>query len=120
MIPVVLAPEAKEDLKRLSPHLQKVSIGWMSRLRKEPKLGKHLEWRRGADLRRCWKLYFDEDDEPLKLLSAEKRPKRPDGPRFRIVYLLIPDDTRPHRVLVLAIGKKRNGVYEAAAKRLND
>ena len=115
-----MVPEVREDFKRLPPKAKRVALGWMSRLSREPRLGKHLEWRRGADLSSCWKLYFDLDDEPLKLLPV-RQPKRVGGPRYRIVYQLPPRDERPTHVLVLAIGKKRDPagtVYESAARRL--
>ncbi len=68
-------------------------------------------------LENCRKLYFDEDDQPLRPLA--KPPKRPGGPRFRIVYELLPSDDRPTRAFVWAAGAKRADVYSTAHGRRN-
>lgn len=119
ILPVKLAPEVYDDLRQLSSaRLQQVALGWLTRLEREPDMGKRLEWRLNQDLGNCRKVYFDEGDQPLRLLA--KQPKRPGGPRFRIVYELLPIDDRPNRVFVWAVGAKRDpsgGVYDAAHGR---
>jgi hypothetical protein len=93
---------------------------WMVRLRREPYLGQRLQWRRSQDLSPCRKLYFDEEDTPLKENFTVG--PRPGGPRFRIVYQLLPAPERPEHVRILAVGPKQpsegDGVYRTASERL--
>jgi hypothetical protein len=92
----------------------------MWRLRTEPHLGQRLQWRRGRDLSTCRKLYFDEEDEPRRENFTVG--PRPDGPRYRIVYELLPRPEQPQVVRVLAVGPKYpdkgEGVYSSASDRL--
>ena len=125
MIPLKLADEAFEDLKALpSERLQRVALDWMAVLRHEPHRGPRLEWRRSGDLRRARKLYFDEEDQPRRTNFIAPEP-RPGGPRYRIVYELLPKPERPALIRVIAIGLKIDaeggeGVYERAARRLDE
>jgi hypothetical protein len=117
LIPVKLASEVRDDLRQLpNERLRKIAFHWLRRLEREPKLGKRLDWRPHRDLSNCRKVYFDEADEPLTYNFQAPR-RRPEGPRFRIVYQLQPRDDRPHRVYVWAVGAKQDGVYDDAAKR---
>jgi hypothetical protein len=109
-----------EDLYDLpSTRLGVVALEWIARIREEPYLGPRLDWRRGGDLSMCRKLYFDEEDTPFRWPSIPAR-GRAGGPRFRIVYELLPRDDRPEVALVLAVGEKKKGaegVYSQAAGR---
>lgn len=67
-------------------------------------------------MRGCRKLYFDEDDEPLKL-DLDSPAKRVGGARYRIVYQLLPNDESPSRAYIRAIGAKKDGIYSDAAER---
>lgn len=122
MIPVRFVPEVHEDLARLpSERLRLVALQWMARLRREPYLGQRLHWRPSADLVSARKVYFDEEDEPLKENFVLNR--REGGPRYRIVYQLLPRPERPEVARILAVGPKARaedlGVYEHAADRLS-
>lgn len=112
--------EAMADLRALpSKQLQRVALQWCERIRRDPKLGKRLEWRRGQDLRQCSKIYFDEDDRPLEL-DFIPRKRSEEGARYRIVYRLLPDEDRPEIAQVFGIGPKygpEGGVYAVAAER---
>jgi hypothetical protein len=122
LIPVRLVQEVlDEDLPQLpSDRLRQVAMEWLIRLRREPHLGQRLQWRRGQDLSSCRKLYFDEKDEPRK--ENFTFAPRPGGPRFRIVYQLLPRPEQPELVRVLAIGPKYpdegENVYGSASTRL--
>ncbi len=108
------------DLRALpNKQLQRVALQWCERLRRDPKLGKRLEWRRGQDLRECRKIYFDEDDRPLEI-DFIPRKRSEEGARFRIVYRLLPDEDHPEVAQVLGIGPKygpKGGLYAVAAER---
>jgi hypothetical protein len=119
LIPVRFVEAVKDDLAALpSDRLRKVALQWMMRLRSDPYLGQRLTWRRGADLSGCRKIYFDYEDEPLKENFVFNR--RPGGPRFRIVYRLLPRPEHPEVVRILAVGPKirtDGGVYHDAGER---
>ena len=121
MTSVKLTDDGRADLASLpTKKLQLVALQWMARLRRAPGLGQPLEWRERQDLRTCSKIYFDEGDTPLELrLSPSKR--APEGPRYRIVYRLLPSDDDPQCAQILGVGPKRDtegGVYPLVARRL--
>lgn len=122
MIPVRFVEAVREDLDRLpTDELRRIALQWMLRLRSDPHLGKRLQWRRSGDLSTCRKIYFDEDDEPLKENFVFNR--RPGGPRYRIVYQLLPRGEQPEVARILAVGLKKSepgggDVYGDAEGRL--
>ncbi len=122
MIPVRAAKDVAGDLRQLpSDRLRTIALGWMARLRHNPRLGQPLHYRYSGDLSTCRKLYFDELDQPLRPSRANGR--RPGGPRFRIVYQLLPHDDRADLVRIVAVGLKydpERGVYATAVARLDD
>jgi hypothetical protein len=123
LIPVKLGDGVADDLRALpSDDLRRAALEWMALLRNEPHRGPRLDWRLGRDLSRARKIYFDEDDTPLRTNFLDP-PTRPGGPRYRIVYELLPMPERPTLVRVIAVGPKIDpdggaGVYTEAAKRL--
>jgi hypothetical protein len=121
LIPVRFVAAVQSDLEGLPlAQLRKVALEWMMRLRKEPHCGQRLRWRRDNDLSSARKIYFDEEDRPLRENFVLNR--REGGPRYRIVYQLLPRPERPEVVRILAVGEKRpaegSGVYERASERL--
>ncbi len=59
-----------------------------------------------GDLRGCRKVYVDK--------------VTPEKPRFRIVYWCSPDERRPRRARILAVGPRKDlAVYTSAARRYN-
>lgn len=122
-VQVVLTDAAKADLRKLEDtSLQRVALQWMQRLRRHPTLGRPLTWRPGQDLRTCRKIYFDQDDRPLERSFVPA--KRADGgPRYRIVYRLLPDEGSATHAQILGVGLKRDGeggIYPRVGKRLED
>ena len=123
MTAVKLSEEVKADLRGLpSEELRVVAFQWLSRLRREPYLGQSLAWRASGDLSECRKIYFDEDDEPLRHDFID-RPvhRREEGARFRIVYRIRQRSGAPEQIDVIAIGSKvspGDGVYRRAVNRL--
>jgi mRNA interferase RelE/StbE len=77
----------------------------------DPFLGDELRYIPGVgDLSDCRKLYVDVPPD-----------RRPPGPkRYRIVYRMLPDETRPQKVEVISIGVRADLVaYRRAVVRLN-
>lgn len=111
-----------DDLRALpSDRLRRVALEWMTVLRGDPHRGPRLDWRLGNDLSRARKIYFDDNDTPLRT-NFLAPPSRPDGPRYRIVYELLPAPERPTLVRVIAVGPKIDprggpGVYQKAGDR---
>jgi hypothetical protein len=120
VIHLKVRPEVKGDLEALpTARLGRVALEWMHVLRSQPHRGLRLRWRSSGDLSLCRKLYFDEDDQPLN--PSWVLVPRPGGPRFRIVYRLLPRPERPELILVIAVGPKVDedgGVYDEAVERL--
>jgi hypothetical protein len=122
LIPVKLGDEVPDDLRALpSDRLRRVALESMAALRSDPHRGARLDWRLGNDLSRARKLYFDEGDTPLRT-NFLAPPSRPDGPRYRIVYELLPTQEQPTLVRVIAVGPKidpggGDGVYRRASER---
>lgn len=121
MIPVRFVPDVREDLAGLpSEQLRRVALEWMVRLRRDPHEGKRLKWRHSGDLSTCRKLYFDEEDTPLRENFTYYR--RPGGARYRIVYQLLPTGEHPEVIRVLAVGLGHDDAepdaYDKAATRL--
>ena len=83
-----------------------------TRLRREPLLGKPLQYRHGQDLQGARKLYVGREDRPSNPLS--KPTLTAGGPPVRIAQ---PDERHPRRVLILAIGAKPDIYDDAAARR---
>ncbi|MGW4490507.1 hypothetical protein [Streptomyces sp. NPDC004376] len=115
-------PQVGADILKLSPQLQKLAIIRIAQLASGEAEGIRLErmsdsW--PAELRDCWKLYFDEQE-----YDEGQRLNRP-APRYRIVYRFlapVPDpadrDRRP-RLQVLAVGPRYMAeAYERAVSRL--
>ncbi|MEU9168613.1 hypothetical protein AB0D34_12585 [Streptomyces sp. NPDC048420] len=115
-------PQVGADILKLNPQLQKLAIIRIAQLASGEAEGIRLErmsdsW--PAELRDCWKLYFDEQeyDEGQRLNRQ--------APRYRIVYRFldpVPDpadrDRRP-RLQVLAVGPRYQAeAYERAVSRL--
>ena len=120
-VEIDITSEAMEDLRALpSDRLRLVALQWMSRLKRHPKLGPFLEWRWGLDLRGCRKIYFDENDTPLRFDFVLRRRSEEQGAEYRVVYRLLPDEERPEVIQVFAVGPKygpEGGVYRTAADR---
>jgi len=122
LIPVRLGDGVPDDLKALpSDRLRRVALEWMAVLRNDPHRGARLHWRHGQDLSRARKLYFDGLDTPLRTNFMEV-PRRPEGPRYRIVYELLPSEEQPTLVRIIAVGPKIDaqggeGVYGRASDR---
>lgn len=99
---VDVRPEAVDDLRALgSNRLRLEAMKLMVALRTTPRLGKPLDYApQTGDLSDCRKLYFD-------------------NARHRIVYRLLPNERKPTRVDVIAVGPREAlEVYEAAIERL--
>lgn len=94
--------------------MRAVAFSWMARLRREPLLGRPLQYRLGQDLQGCRKLYVGREDRPSNPLV--KPVLSAGGPPVRIAYELRPDEERPQRIVILAIGAKPQ-IYERAAER---
>jgi hypothetical protein len=120
-VAIEITDDAMADLRALrSKPLQRVALEWISRPRRNPKLGALLEWRWGQGLRDCRKIYFDEGDTPLELNPVARRRSEEDGARYRIVYRLLPSGAHPETARAFAAGPKygpEGGVYAEAAKR---
>ncbi|MEU6379629.1 hypothetical protein [Streptomyces sp. NPDC046909] len=115
-------PQVGADILKLNPQLQKLAIIRIAQLTSGERTGIRLErmsdsW--PAEIRDCWKLYFDEQE-----YDEGQRLNRP-APRYRIVYRFldpVPDpadrDRRP-RLQVLAVGPRHMAeAYERAVSRL--
>lgn len=77
----------------------------------DPSIGERLRYMRGiGDLSDCRKLYVDVPPD-----------QRPPGPkRYRIVYRILPDESRPRTVEMISIGLRADlGAYRRAVVRLN-
>src|SRR6266536_3731832 len=101
-IEVVPRAEISEDLRNLPTNdLRFEAIGYLVRLRTEPYLGRPLGMRLlTGDLSDCRKIFFYEA-------------------RYRILYLLLPDENRPKQADVIAIGPRAAlAVYNDAVTRL--
>jgi len=108
------------DLAKLpSDDLKRIALQWLQRVRGQPRLGGHLEWRHEQDLRDCRKIYFDTDDRPFEIRVTPRR-KSEEGASYRVVYRLLPSDDKPEIAQVLAVGAKYgdDAVYARAARRL--
>ena len=114
MLPVKFAPGVQDDLLALDAQLRAVAFAWMTRLRREPLLGKPLQYRYGQDLQGARKLYVGRQDRPSNPLS--KPTLTVGGPPVRIAYEVQPDERAPQRILILAIGAKPD-IYDNAATR---
>lgn len=79
---------------------------YLAELKRRPRLGLQLiDHATLGDLSDCRKIYFDED--------------RNVGPRWRIVYRLVPNAQKPRTIEVVSIGRRRNAeVYTVALRRL--
>lgn len=116
-------PQVGADILKLSPQLQKLAIIRIAQLASGEAEGIRLErmsdsW--PAELRDCWKLYFDEQE-----YDEGKRLNRP-APRYRIVYRFLDpvldpaDRDRRPRLQVLAVGPRYMAeAYERAVSRLS-
>lgn len=104
-----------------SPGLQKVALWWLKRVRRNCRLGSPLGYHVSTgDLGGCFKLYFDEDDEPWNpLWQPPHRPAGDPRPRYRIVYQLLPAEEDPELIEVVSVGPKPE-VYWSAVSRLRD
>lgn len=122
-IEVVLTDDTRSDLRSLADsNLQRIALQWMQRLRRTPRLGRHLTWRPGGDLRDCRKIYFDEDDTPLEQNFMPAK-RVADRPRYRIVYRLLPGEEKATHAQILGVGPKRDrggGIYPRVARRLEE
>lgn len=98
-----------------SDDLRRIALQWMARLRREPHLGQRLNWRRGADLSSCRKVYFDDADDPFKTNFIAL--PREGGPRYRIVYQILPRPERPQSIRVIAVGLKKPADYSESVYR---
>ncbi|WP_416974634.1 hypothetical protein [Streptomyces sp. 4F14] len=114
--------EVADDILKLSPQLRRLAVIRIAQLTSGEATGIRLErmpdsW--PAELRNCWKLYFDEQE-----YDVGRRLNR-QAPRYRIVYRFldpVPDpadrDRRP-RLQVLAVGPRyQSEAYERAVSRL--
>jgi len=115
MLPIKFAPGVQADLLALDAQLRAISFAWMARLRREPQLGKPLQYRYGQDLQGARKLYVGREDRPSNPLS--KPTLTAGGPPVRIAYEVQPDERHPERILILAIGAKPDIYDDAAARR---
>ncbi|MFD0440635.1 hypothetical protein [Streptomyces chartreusis] len=116
-------PQVGADILQLKNlQLQKLALIRIAQLTSGEVQGTRLErmpdsW--PAELRNCWKLYFDEQE-----YDVDRRLNR-QAPRYRIVYRFldpVPDtadrDRRP-RLQVLAVGPRyQSEAYERAVSRL--
>lgn len=94
--------ELEKDLSALdSDELRREAAKMMLRLRRKPYLGRRLGFARHVgDLSDCRKVYFDEA-------------------RHRIVYRLLPDESSPAWIEIVAVGRRTGlDVYRSAARRL--
>ena len=121
MIPVDAAREVADDLRALPRPLQLAALAMMRELRYDAHKGQRLLWTQDAKRSACRRLYFDVADDELWRVGFFTRDPRPQGPRYRIVYDLLPDDANPTLVRILAVGAKNvaddEDVYEKARRR---
>lgn len=111
MLRVVLHDGAADDLRNLETEPQIAFMDAVVAIAVAPNSHKHrlVHHSEVGDLHGCFKAYFDPDPDRWPLQPA----------RFRIVFTLLPDESRPDAVYVWAIGP-RDGleVYRRAAARL--
>jgi hypothetical protein len=101
-IEVKTRPEASEDIRNLGSNAVKLEVAkYLLRLEQRPDLGLPLgNQPETGDLSDCRKLYINER-------------------RHRIVYRLLPDETNPTVVDIIAVGERELcAVYIEAVKRL--
>ncbi len=72
MLPVKFAPGVQADLVALDAQLRAVAFAWMTRLRREPLLGKPLQYRYGQNLQGARKLYVGREDRPSNPLTSRR------------------------------------------------
>lgn len=100
-------PLVEKDLLELgSKNLQLRAVEIIRAISRGEIRGQRLENNdRVGDLSGYFKIYFDESLDV--------------SPRFRIVYQLIPNSTRPHTLEIIVIGERTNyKVYLEAIRRL--
>lgn len=101
-VTVVVRPEALDDIRRLGSSSLKLEVSmYLLRLERSPWLGQPLhDFSDTGDLSDCRKLYVGDRTH-------------------RIVYRLLPDESAPTTVDVIAVGERELlQVYVEAARRL--
>lgn len=98
-------PEVVDDYLGLPEHLKAAYLDAVEQIKRDPKVGEHLDRRASTgDLSAYRKLKFGDDTER--------------GPSHRVVYRLLPDNWSPSHFRVIAV-RSRNDVYDVTADRVH-